>query len=174
MGGRKSSNRGSSSSSSNQYAAMQAAMAAQAAAAAAAEAERIRQENIAAENAQAQTLQQQSQKQAQQSLTGMQASQQAIDATAKNQQAMANANLGGGAGFDINAARMQALGNVAGAGAVAGITPYAAGPAATNNATATGVNPAVAAAVNQQTGGTPSRQNQFTIPTTNNLTFGGA
>ena len=67
---------------------------------------------------------------------------------------------------------MQALGNVAGAGAAAGL-PYASGPAATGGAAQMGLPQGLVAA-NAQAGGTNAPQNRPTQPQSQNLKFGGA
>jgi hypothetical protein len=151
---------------------MQAQLQAQQAAAAKAEAERQRQLKIQAEDDQAQAQQLGSVQQAQRSLSGLQTSQQLQDTQAAQRQSMATSGLGGGGGFDINSAKMQALGNVAGAGAVAAL-PYASGPAASGGAAPMGVPQGLIAA-NAQAGGTNAPQNRFALPQAQNLTFGGA
>ena len=157
--------------------AQQAAAAAAAAAAAKAEAERQRQAAIAAENAAAANKQSDSLVTAQGKLGGMQASQRTDDAESLQKQSISNSSLGGRVGFDVNAARLQALGNVAGAGsggAASGVAPYVPSGSASNSP-ATGMTPAMAnAAANQDAGGTNQPSNAFTIPNTKNLTFGGA
>jgi hypothetical protein len=152
---------------------MQAQLQAQQAAAAKAEAERQRQLKIQAEDQQAQSQQLGSVQQAQKSLSGLQASQQLQDQQSAQRQGLATSSIGGGGGgFDINAAKMQALGNVAGAGAAAGL-PYASGPAASGGAAPMGVPQGLIAA-NAQAGGTNAPQNRFALPQAQNLTFGGA
>ena len=174
-GGRRPQSRPSAASApdnSAMLAQMQAQQAAAAAAAAKAEAERQRQMKIQAEDDQARGQQLNSVQQAQRSLSGLQTSQQLQDAQSAQRQSMATSGLGGGGGFDINAAKMQALGNVAGAGAAAGL-PYASGPAASGGAAPMGVPQGMIAA-NAQAGGTNAPQNRFALPQAQNLTFGGA
>jgi hypothetical protein len=97
----------------------------------------------------------------------MNAAQVAADSAAGQKYALANTSVGNvGGGFDINAARLQALSNVGGAGggSLAGATPYMA---------PSNVAPAVAAAaINQESGGRNARSNRFNI-SSQNLTYGG-
>ena len=165
--------RDASARAQQQLESLKSQQAAAAAAAAKAEAERQRQLKIQAEDQQAQSQQLGSVQQAQKSLSGLQASQQLQDQQSAQRQGLATSSIGGGGGgFDINAAKMQALGNVAGAGAAAGL-PYASGPAASGGAAPMGVPQGLIAA-NAQAGGTNAPQNRFALPQAQNLTFGGA
>jgi hypothetical protein len=135
----------------------------------AAEAERRRQREaaIAAENESAANLQNASIKRASDRLSSLNTAQLAADTAAGNQYSLAMQGVGNvGGGFDINAARLQALSNVGGAGggALAGASPYLS---------PSNVAPAVAAAaINQESGGGRGRSNRFNIPS-QNLTYGG-
>jgi hypothetical protein len=75
-----------------------------------------------------------------------------------------------GGGFDVNAARNAALSNL---GAAASTLPATAANLAANPAI---VNPAMTTAqsLNTGAGGGTQRTNVFTLPSTQNLTFGGA
>jgi len=147
--------------------ALQAKLDAEKKAAAEAEAKRQRDAAIAAENESAATAQNASVVRAGGRLSAMNTAQMAADAAAGQQYALANTSIGNvGGGFDINAARLQALSNVGGAGgggAMSSTTPYMA---------PSNVAPAVVAAANLESGGRNVRSNRFNIPATN-LTYGG-
>jgi hypothetical protein len=147
--------------------ALQAQLAETQAAAARAEQKRIRDAAIAAEDASAANLQNASIKRASDTLSSLNTAQIAADASAGNRYSLAMQGIGNvGGGFDINAARLQALSNIGGAGggSLAGATPYMA---------PSNVAPAVAAAaINQESGGRNARSNRFNIPS-QNLTYGG-
>lgn len=147
--------------------ALQAKLDAEKKAAAEAEAKRQRDAAIAAENESAATAQNASVVRAGGRLSAMNTAQMAADAAAGQTYALANTSIGNvGGGFDINAARLQALSNVGGAGgggAMSSTTPYMA---------PSNVAPAVVAAANLESGGRNVRSNRFNIPATN-LTYGG-
>lgn len=148
--------------------ALQAKLDAEKKAAAVAEAKRQKDAAIAAENQSAATAQNASVQRASGRLSAMNAAQMASDAAAGQQYALANTSIGNvGGGFDINAARLQALSNVGGAGgggAMSSAMPYMA---------PSNVAPAIVAAANLESGGRNVRSNRFNIPATN-LTYGGS
>lgn len=146
--------------------ALQAQLQEQQAAAARAEQARQRQAAIAADDAAATTAQNASIQRASGRLSDLNAAQLAADTAAGQRFALATTGMGNvGGGFDINAARLQALSNVGGAGggALASATPYLA---------PSNVAPAVVAAANLEAGGRNVRSNRFNIPA-QNLTYGG-
>jgi hypothetical protein len=148
--------------------ALQAKLDAEKKAAAEAEAKRQRDAAIAAENESAATAQNASVQRASGRLSAMNTAQIAADADAGQKYALANTSIGNvGGGFDINAARLQALSNVGGAGgggAMSSAMPYMA---------PSNVAPAIVAAANLESGGRNVRSNRFNIPATN-LTYGGS
>jgi hypothetical protein len=147
--------------------ALQAKLDAEKRAAAKAEAKRQRDAAIAAENESAATAQNASVQRASGRLSAMNTAQMAADAAAGQTYALANTSIGNvGGGFDINAARLQALSNVGGAGgggAMSSAMPYMA---------PSNVAPAIVAAANLESGGRNVRSNRFNIPATD-LTYGG-
>lgn len=150
----------------NAIKALQAQLQEQQAAAAKAEQARQRQAAIAADDASAATAQNASIQRASGRLSDLNAAQLAADAASGQKYALATTGMGNvGGGFDINAARLQALSNVGGAGggALASATPYLA---------PSNVAPAVVAAANLESGGRNVRSNRFNIPA-QNLTYGG-
>jgi hypothetical protein len=130
---------------------------------------------LRAENVSASEKMQQSFTNAQSNLANLEARQQLEDAqaqeTAAQQYAAAGAAATGG-GYDINAAREEALKNL---GAASGTLPSTA---ANRAAMAAGSNPAMTTAASQLAnmgaGGSAQRQNVFTLPQAKNLTFGGS
>lgn len=130
---------------------------------------------LRAENVSASEKMQQSFTNAQSNLANLEARQQLEDAQAQeaaSQQYSAAGAAATGGGYDINAAREEALKNL---GAAAGTLPSTA---ANRAAMARGSNPAMTTAASQianaGAGGTAQRQNTFTLPQAKNLTFGGS
>ena len=137
---------------------------------------RVTQEEAAlrAENVGAGQMMQQSFSNAQSNLANLEAQQQLQDQqskdTAAQQYAAAGASATGG-GYDINAAREQALKNL---GAASGTLPSTvANQGSMYNARNPAMNTAAGYA-NMGAGGTSQRQNVFTLPQAKNLTFGGS
>jgi len=125
---------------------------------------------IESQNQQAQMLAREGAQRASQSVVGMNALRAAEDATARQRSLTAAQGAGAavtGGGYDVNAARQSALGNL---GAASGTLPSTGANVALPNA----VNPAMTTALaNQGVGGTNQRTNQFAVPSTSGLTFGG-
>jgi hypothetical protein len=126
---------------------------------------------IEAQNQQASMLAREGSQRAQQSISGMNALKAAEDAAARQRSSMAAQSAGAaatGAGYDVNAARQNALANL---GAASGILPSTGA----NISNPTMVNPAMTTAgmANQGVGGTTQRTNQFATPSASGLTFGG-
>lgn len=137
---------------------------------------RVAQEEAAlrAENVGAGQMMQQSFTNAQSNLANLEAQQQLQDQqsrdAASQQYAAAGASATGG-GYDINAAREQALKNL---GAAVGTLPSTV---ANQSAMYNSRNPAMntaASYANTGAGGTSQSQNVFTLPQAKNLTFGGS
>lgn len=126
---------------------------------------------IEAQNQQAGLLAREGAQRASQSIGGMNALKAAEDAAARQRSSIAAQSAGAavtGTGYDINAARQGALANL---GAASGVLPSTGA----NVANPTMVNPALTTAMaNQGAGGSGSRVNQFAMPNTSGLTFGGA
>ncbi len=130
---------------------------------------------LRAENVGAEQKMQQSFVNAQSSLGNLEARQQLMDEQAKDaatQQYAAAGMAATGGGYDINAAREEALRNL---GAASGTLPQTA---ANRVSSSQAMNPAATTAAttlaNQQAGGTNQRANIFTLPQAKNLTFGGS
>jgi hypothetical protein len=160
-----------------QQAQMQAMIAAQqAAAAAAAAAEKKRVDTINYQGAfnSAQTQGQQGAATAQQQIEGLNAEQKATDLRAVAPVALTN--VGGGAGYSIGNAKRAALGAVGASGGTTGVGPSpilnSVADTALNGA---GKAAAAVAAMAQQNKAnvTGSGANQFTLPTTDGIKFGG-
>ena len=125
---------------------------------------------IEAQNQQASMLAREGSQRAQQSISGMNALKAAEDAAARQRSLLAAQGTGAavtGGGYDVNAARQSALGNL---GAASGTLPSAAA----NMMNPTMVNPAMTTAANIGAGGGSQRVNQFAVPSASGLTFGGA